>query len=545
MDRNTFDAYWTGKGHKATDLDYKAYQLGQQMSENTVQGQQNKIANQIMRAAPDGGDGSDPVVSASKAPTVDHHPTLPYLSWGEYRGNRASMGYAVDRKNYDQYLRHLSIHTQGDHDISQQNIHNNKQGTGSIAKGEPDHVHDQKQGTSTAKGAGSDFVDENTSVHHDSVVPGWKPKFKDYGEDRGPPPIQTQGKIRPKPKPRPDSGDEIKPGRDTCTRRGDCPPGVKPPKPAPSDPPPVLPKQRTQTYPYPYKNLPFDPTRLPPELGDDFYSGKYQDVLQKWGRDNFDRYEKKQPLLPKPLPPPETMLREQRFVKGKQKTYKEVLADTLKKVRFIPARDLKTSPYVNKKPYYMEIDGVRQPKIYDIQGNLYDETGPPISDIGFLNQSEGYSGAVDNPEKIRDQAWARGWDLLGAASGWLGAVMKVEKLNRGLMRIAQVAQRNAVRNANRLRNLTSNPRVGQMSTRGVVRRIRSRSHSSSRRSRIRSRTRRRSSRTRTSSLIIRSRSSTRTSRSSSIRSSSSSSIRILRSSSYGLVMSNVALVVRI
>ena len=445
MNREQFNEFWSNKGTKATDIDYKAYLLGQQTSQNTVEGQQKIIEKQIIRAS-NPPTPPNPVISKSTLPTVDHHPSQPYMSWSAYKGNRSSMGYGVNKKDYDNYLRSQGLTVQSDHQISQQNIHKNDQGTSSISKTVPVNVHDDKHGDSTAKGAGSDFVDDNTKVHQDTVVPGWKPKFKDYGEDRGPPPIQTEGTIKPKPTP---------------------PPGADNVKPAPSDPPPVLPKQRTQTYGYPYKNLPFDPKRLPPELGDDFYSGKYQDVLQKWGRDNFDRYQKKQPLLPKPLPPPETMLREQRFLKGKQKTFKEVLADTIKQVRFIPAKDIKTSPYVNKKPYYMEINGVRQPKIYDIKGNLYDETGPPITDIGFLNQSEGYSGAVDTPEKIRDQAWSRGWDLLGVATSWFGAMTTAGKVAPVVNRIRQSAQRNAVRNANRLRNLTNRPRVGQMSTRGV------------------------------------------------------------------------------
>ena len=302
MNREKFNEFWTSKGRTATDTDYKAYLLGQQVSQNTVEGQQQLIAQQIKLAS----NPPQPRSGAPPPPIADHHPTQPYQTWAEYRGNLTSMGYGVNQKDYDNYLRSQGLSTQGDHEINQQNIHKNEQGTTSISKTVPDHIHDEKHGDSTAKGAGSDFVDDNTNVHHDSIVPGWKPKFKDYGEDRGPPPTQTEGTIRPKPT-KPDSGDEntqppttpANPSPSTNRRP------IVPPVPAQ----PTLPQQRTQPYTYPYKNLPFDPTRQPPEVGDDFYSSKYQSVLEKWGLDNWDRYQKKQPLLPKPLPPPETMLR--------------------------------------------------------------------------------------------------------------------------------------------------------------------------------------------------------------------------------------------
>ena len=400
MNREEFNQYWMSKGHQPSSTDYKAYQLGQQMSENTVQGQQNKIAKQIRQSSvqPPAKAGSAGK-GTSEGETVNHHPTQHYLSWGEYSGNKRSMGYAVERKDYDHYLRNMNITTQDDHDISRQNIHKNEQGAGSISKGEPDHVHDKNQGDSTSKG-----------------IP----------------------KVKPTP---------------------------TPPESTPADTSPT-PPQRTQTYTYPYKNLPFDPSRQPPEIGDDFYSTKYQTVLAKWGQDNWDRYQKKQPLLPKPLPPKETMLKERDFLTGKQKSYNDVFADTVKKVRFIPATDIKTSPYVNKKPYYLFIDGVKQPKIYDIKGNLYDESGPSIKDLGYLNQSEGYSGAVDTPEKIKAQAWSRGFDLLSAGTGWLSAAATTSKAASAVV-LRQAAQRQMARNAARLRNLTQSGRYGNLSTRGI------------------------------------------------------------------------------
>jgi hypothetical protein len=404
MNREEFNTYWKNKGYEPSDIDYKAYRLGQQMNENTVQGQQNKIANQIRKA----GQNPDPVISKSKAETVDHHPSHPYMSWAEYRGNRASMGYAVNKKDYDHYLRSEGITTQGDHDISRQNIHKNQQGTGSISKGEPDHVHDQKQGASTSKGI---------------------PK---------PPPSD-------KPKPAPPQGTS----------------------PASADTPP-LPTQRTQPYTYPYKNLPFDPTRQPAEIGDPFYSSEYQDQLTRWSRKNWDLYQRKQPLIPKPLPPKPTMIKERQFLTSKTKTYDEIVKDTLKNTRFVPAKDVKISVYTKQKPYYMEIKGVRQPGLFNIKGEKFDETGPKITDLGLLNQDEGFTGGLDRPDKIREQAWNRGFDVLGAAGAFGAASARSTVIGaEWAQRVSQTSQRAFARNAARLRNLARMNRYGNMSTRGI------------------------------------------------------------------------------
>ncbi len=272
MDRTDFDAYWESKGHQATDVDYKAYLLGQQVSQQairpTVEAQQRRIAQQIRIAA------NKP--SEADKPIANHHPNNPYYkTYEQYASQLKGQGYGWSRADYEMYLRSIGITTDSDHEKSHQQIHKNDTGGSSIAKGEPDHIHDQKQGASTSKGIPSD-----------------------------------------KPKP--------------------------PTPPAPSDPPP-LPTQRTEPYTFPYKNLPFDPSRQPPEIGDPFYSGKYQDQLTKWSRDNWDRYQRKQPSIPKPLPPKETMAREREFLTSKQKTYDEVMKDTIKNTRFVPAKDVKVS----------------------------------------------------------------------------------------------------------------------------------------------------------------------------------------------------------
>ena len=401
MNREEFNQYWANKGHQASDTDYKAYQLGQQMNENTVQGQQNKIANQIRQA---------PASTGSQTPPVaNHHPTQHYRSWSEYSGNRKSMGYAVTKKDYDHYLRSVGITSQGDHDISSQTIHKNGQGSGSISKGEPDHVHDQKQGDSTGKG------------------------------------IPPTGPAK--------AGGGVKPP-------------VTPPAPADTPPPPT---QRTQPYTYPYKNLPFDPSRPPEEIGDPFYSTKYQEKLTRWSRDNWDRYQRKQPLIPKPLPSKETMARERDFLTSKPKTYDEIMKDTLKNTRFVPAKDVKTSIYTKQKPYYMEIKGVRQPGLYNIKGEKFDETGPKILDLGLLNREERFESLEvgDDPDKIRQNAWDRGFDLGSVATSWFGAAAKTGIVATQWGRQASVAvDRNIARNAARLRNLAGRgSRASNMSTR--------------------------------------------------------------------------------
>lgn len=395
MNREEFNQYWENKGHQASDTDYKAYQLGQQVNENTVRGQQSKIANQIRKAGAGGESDSQ------TPPVANHHPTQHYMSWSEYSGNRSSMGYAVTKKDYDHYLRSSGITSQGDHDISSQTIHKNGQGSGSISKGEPDHVHDQKQGDSTGKG----------------VPP------------TGPPPSEP-----------------AKAGGGG---------GVKPPDTQP------LPTQRTQPYTYPYKNLPFDPTRQPSEIGDSFYSGKYQDQLTRWSRDNWDRYQRKQPLIPKPLPPKETMARERDFLTSKTKTYDQIAKDTMKNTKFIPAKEVKVSVYTKQKPYYMEIKGVRQAGLYNIKGEKFDETGPKLDNLGWLGES--YDGSTDNPEKIREQAWSRGFDLLGVAASWASAAATTSK-TAAAVTVRNAAQRQMARNAARVRSLTRG-RYGQMSTR--------------------------------------------------------------------------------
>lgn len=401
MNREAFDTYWKSKGHTPDDTDFEAYQLGQRASEKllrpTVETQQNKIADEIRRA---GAPTQDPITSKSTAPTADHHPHHHYISWGEYRGNRTSMGYATSRAEYDTYLRSQGINTQSDHDITRQTTHSGGQGTGSISGSVPQHVHDQKQGASTAKG-----------------IPGGDP--------------------------------------------------VKPTPPAPADTPP-LPTQRTQPYTYPYKNLPFDPSRPPEEVGDPFYSTKYQEQLTRWSRDNWDRYQRKQPLIPKPLPSKETMAREREFLNSKQKTYDEIMKNTIKNTRFVPAKDVKVSIYTKQKPYYMEIKGVRQPGLYNIKGEKFDETGPKILDLGLLNKQERYENIEvgDDPEKIRQNAWDRGFDLGSVAAAWAGAAAKAGIVASQWGRQASVAvDRNIARNAARLRNLAKGSRAGKMSTR--------------------------------------------------------------------------------
>jgi len=412
MNREEFNQYWANKGHQATSTDYKAYQLGQQMNENTVQGQQNKIANQIRNAPPAGGSGG------SKSPTVaDHHPTHPYQSWAEYSGTYASMGMGVTQKDYQHYLRTQGITTQGDHDISGQTIHKNEQGSSSISKGEPDHVHDQKQGSSTGKGI---------------------PKT-------GPP----KGVKPPTPTPPPTPAPPPEPAK--AGAKAGTPP---------------LPTQRTQPYTYPYKNLPFDPTRPPPETFDTFYGTDYKEKLTRWSRDNWDRYQKKQPLIPKPLPPKATMIRERAFMTSKTKTYDEVLKNTLEKdIKFIKAKDIKRTPFSKQIPYYIEVKGVRQKGLYNIKGEKYDETGPKITDLGFMNLTEEHDIYTDTPENIKSQAYSRMFDLIGAGGSWLSAGAKVAGVGgTWATKIARASQRTLARNAARLRNLKNSGRYGQMST---------------------------------------------------------------------------------
>ena len=409
MNREQFDTWWKSKGHTPSDTDYQAYQLGQKTSTQTLQGsveaQQDKIAEQIRKAGArrDSDTGKSPT-----PPTVNHHPQHHYQSWGEYSGNLQEMGYAVTRAQYESYLRSLGINTQSDHDISRQTIHSGDQGTGSISKKEPEHVHDQKQGKIT---------------------------IPDRHQGRTKPPKPVTPPVKPPPV---------------------TPPPVTPP---PADSPTPLPTQRTEMYTYPYKNLPFDPSRPPPEVGDPFYSLKYQEQLTAWSNKNWPLYQRKQPLFPKPLPPKETVLRERKFMEGKRKDNKDIINDTLKNTKFIPAKDIRISVYTKQKPYYLEINGVRQPGLYNIEGKKFDETGPRLTDLGLIK--EGYSGSVaSDTESIRDQAWSRGFDLLGVGASWLGAAAATSKAAAAVS-VRAAAQRAIARNAARLRNLSRSSRLGR------------------------------------------------------------------------------------
>jgi hypothetical protein len=410
-----------------TDVEQTAYRQGLAAGLKpapTVETQQQKIANEIQQAGknptpPTAGttSGTTPnttpgTTPGTTPPTVDHHPTNPYMSWAEFQGNRSSMGIGVNQHDYDIYVRaHGGITNDSDHEKSNQQIHKNEIGGKSLEKGIPDHTHDKIVGKIT--------IPDRPQGKTRPVIP-----------TPTPPAIPSAGKIS-----------ESKPVKGTPNKSPPIPSAGSESKPAKATP---NKSQPIKTYDYPYTNVPFDPRRVPTELNDPSYSQAYKDRLQRWSLDNFTRYQNKQPLVEKPKPGAEYSDKDVKTL-GSQDSKTE-FERLMSKSKLVPAED-KTTEYqraVGKQlPYYLYIDGVKQPKLYNAGGGFYDESGPKITSLGYMNTQEKGVG-LDSPEKIKEQGMSRGLDLLGVIGGSLGgAASKTARGVAAVSRVRQIAQSRA------------------------------------------------------------------------------------------------------
>jgi len=109
---------------------------------------------------------------------------------------------------------------------------------------------------------------------------------------------------------------------------------------------------------------------------------------------------------------------------------------------------------VIKLPYYLDVDGKREAKLYNRQGNLFDQTGPRLTDLGLLGK--------DLNQHIKEQAWERAFDLVGVLGGATtkagSAATRVIAQRAG---VAASRVRNVARAVGRSRN------VGNLSTAGL------------------------------------------------------------------------------